>query len=328
MNKLRSIALLLCLLPVPVFSATADSPGTTLWQIGEFDESNEEFASLGANQKVRYTIGQSAPAKDWPKVHRGSGDGAAHPYSISFALSQEPLGHYRLKIGLLAISQKVPWVEVKVNGHRGWFYVHPRLTYARGAGGFAQSATISSDTLLVDIPPDFLQKGQNEVILTAISDKAPEPEDKTHRPYRYGSAALGYDAISLVHDQKGSSKGPLFSVKAVPTIYYKQQGSGLAELVHIYISSERLARRNSLTLRMDGNAMTQNADCDRDFGEQRFTFSVPEFASTQTAELTIVSGARRQRVMTKISPMRKWRIAVIPHTHLDIGYTDRQEKVA
>lgn len=326
--KLQSIVLLLFLSSVTVFSAPADGPATTLWQIGQFDESSEEFASRSTNQTIRYEVGQSDPAKDWVRVHVGSGDGSAHPYSIDFALSQEPRGHYRLKIALLAISQKVPWLEVNVNDHRGWFYLHPRLTYARGAGGFAQSTTISSDTLLIDVPPAFLKKGQNELILTAISDPAPEPEDKTPRPYRYGSAVLGYDAIALVHDQKSSSKGGLFSVKAVPTIYYQAHGSGLAELVNIYLSSEKLRARNSLTLRVGGNAMTQSADCDRDFGEQRFTFSVPEFASTQPAEVTIRSGARQQRVMTKITPVRKWRIAVIPHTHLDIGYIDRQEKVA
>lgn len=328
MSKLQSIALLLFLLPVTVFSATADGPGTTLWQIGQFDESNEEFASRSTNQEVRYEVGRSDPAKDWARVQRGSGDGSPQPYSISFALSQAPRGHYRLKIALLAISQKVPWLEVKVNGHRGWFYPHPRLTYARGAGGFAQSTTISSDTLMVDVPPDFFQKGQNEIVLTAISDAAPEPEDKTPRPYRYGSAALGYDAIALVHDEKGPAKSGEFSVRAVPTIYYQAQGSGLSELVNIYVSSEKLRARNKVTLRVGGNAMTQSADCDRDFGELRFTFSVPEFASTQPAEVTILSGARRQRVMTKVTPMRKWRIAVIPHTHLDIGYIDRQEKVA
>src|SRR5262249_48206526 len=153
-----------------------------------------------------------------------------------------------LKIALLAISQKVPWLEVKVNNHRGWFFLQPRLTYAAGAGVFAQSPTISSDTLLIDIPVAFLKEGQNELILTAVSDPSPEPEDKTPRPYRYGSAVLGYDAIALVHDQKSYLKGELFSIRVMPTIYYQAQGSGLAELVNIYVRSDKLRGPNSLTL--------------------------------------------------------------------------------
>lgn len=71
--KLQSIALLLFVSSVTGFSAPAGAPPTTLWQIGEFDESSEEFPSRSTGQKVLYTVGQSDPAKDWVGVQRGSG---------------------------------------------------------------------------------------------------------------------------------------------------------------------------------------------------------------------------------------------------------------
>lgn len=311
-----------------VFSAKSDKPAVTLWQIGTFDESNEEFPTSRPNQKVVYIVGKSDPAKDWVGIQPGSGEGSPRPYEIRFQLPQEPQGRYQLKVGMLAISQGVPWLEVNVNGRRGWFYFQPRITYAPGAAQFAQQPFVASDTLTADIPAAFLKRGENEIVLTAISEPPPEAPDKKPRPYRYGSAVLAYDAVAFLHDQLPSTKEEPFSLRVATTIYYQKQGSELVELVNVYLGSRALRGRNNLTVRLNGKTETTSADCDRDFGEQRFTLAVPEFTGSQRAEIAISSGNRRHRVVTNIAPARKWRLAVIPHAHLDIGYIDRQEKVA
>ena len=40
-----------------------------------------------------------------------------------------------------------------------------------------------------------------------------------------------------------------------------------------------------------------------------------------------VPGSKRP-VSVSLTPVRKWTIFVVPHTHLDVGYTDYQGKVA
>ena len=59
------------------------------------------------------------------------------------------------------------------------------------------------------------------------------------------------------------------------------------------------------------------------FGEEKVSFDIPEFTGT-------LSGTVRVEPMQKsldvtLSPKRKWTIFVVPHTHLDIGYTDYRE---
>src|SRR5581483_998703 len=54
---------------------------------------------------------------------------------------------------------------------------------------------------------------------------------------------------------------------------------------------------------------------------------VPEWQGTSAATLD-VSARPRKTFQLSLTPERKWTVFIVPHTHVDIGYTDFQGKVA
>ena len=132
-----------------IFLLSPVARGERLWQIGTFNESSSDLSPTtdpGTGQsKIDYTnpaqdpvyvVGRSDPAKDWFPFQPGSSNGKAghrpHPFTISFNLPDKPAGSYDLRISLLAYSPRLPRLQVDINGHRGWFYQHPKLSYNAG----------------------------------------------------------------------------------------------------------------------------------------------------------------------------------------------------
>jgi len=76
------------------------------------------------------------PANDWlpfqPGTINGRGGFAEAPITVQFDLRETPSGTYTLKLALLRYSPRLPWIEVAINGHRAWFYQHPKLAYSGG----------------------------------------------------------------------------------------------------------------------------------------------------------------------------------------------------
>ena len=75
--------------------------------------------------------------------------------------------------------------------------------------------------------------------------------------------------------------------------------------------------RNSRSVRP---SLTEN-----EFGEQRLEFEVPEWSGPVE---TAVHMGNFSAPPSAIEPAKKWTVAIIPHEHLDIGFTDYPAKVA
>ena len=109
----------------------------TLWQIGRFDQSSEDFGvSFGfgpltsAPTDPVYRVGQSDWKKDWVGFQPGSANalagGREHPFTVIFSLDAPPRGLYKLTIGLLPYMPRRPNLSVKVNGKYGHGYAVAR----------------------------------------------------------------------------------------------------------------------------------------------------------------------------------------------------------
>ena len=84
----------------------------TLWQIGTFDQSSDEFglsfgfgALSGTQPDPVYRVGQSDWKKDWFGFQPGSANGRTggreHPFTVIFFLDEPPRGLYTLTVALL-----------------------------------------------------------------------------------------------------------------------------------------------------------------------------------------------------------------------------------
>lgn len=305
----------------------------TLWQIGTFNSSSGEFNhGLGGpplfgqrfpSGELVYTVGKSTPEKDWPAYQPGSANGRAgfvpHPYTIQFDLAEIPRGLVTLKVSLLVETPRTPNLGVEINGHRALFTRHPQPNYDGGDRELVVNPIASADTIVAEINPAFLVKGTNQLTLTAI-DASAERDNFTN-------GGLFYDAIAMEQNPDSRFNPGLVSAGVTPTIFYVRKGDGLAELVDVTVHSNRSLAGGELTLKIGTQSFTQRL-ADRDFGENMAEFAVPEFSADVAAEVAARIGGKTQRFPVTLSPAKKWLLYVVPHEHLDVGYSDFQAKVS
>jgi hypothetical protein len=319
---------------VSCFCGLPDAVCETLWRIGSFDYSTAEFnhGSKGAPLFGRrfpkgdlvYVVGKSTPSKDWPAFQPGSANGLAgyqsHPYTIEFDLPTLPRGLVTLKVSLLAETPYTPCLGVEINGHGALYYRHPKLNYAGGEPVMVVSPIAAADTITAEIPPKFLEKGTNKLVLTAI-DEPRIRDDAT-------GSGIFYDAIELDQDPNTTFRNTSVTAEVVPTVFYERKGDVLMELVDVYIRRNSPSAHGQVTLELRGQKFTKEFSSKRDFGEDRLEFAVPEFTPGTAAKVATNNGGRTQHFPITVDPAKKWTLYVVPHEHLDVGYTDFQPKVA
>ncbi len=289
--------------------AWAQAQAQTVWQIGNFDQSPVEF-SQKAESSVIFSP-EKDKAASWPG-HQLSGNS----YQIIFAL-ESIRGAYSLKIATLIDQPRVPALRIEVNGHSGTFFLHPKLSYARSDFSYAFDPHESQSALDINIPAAFLKPGDNRLTITCIDDP-PTPSGEKE------IGGISYDALSLQQDSSGSE--PVTTVTAEPTLFYRHTPAGLTEIVNALIRFAHPWKAGTADLELSGHHFTAKVPAG-EFGEERISFDVPEWSGTVKGMIRIAPEMKRA-LEVSLTPARKWTIFVVPHTHLDVGYTDYQGKVA
>ena len=315
----------------------------TLWQIGVFDESSAEFTAYrdpatgkstldysDTSKDPVFVIGKSEPAKDWLAFQPGSSNGRAgyrrHPFTIQFDLREKPSGTYTLDLGLLAYSPRLPWVEVSLNGHRAWFYQHPRLAYSGGDQWVFYLPYYATARERCVLPARYLVTGKNTLVLTALD--ADGRDDTQPAGFGWpGTSGIVYDAVALEHSVDTGQETAI-SASVAPMIYYQNRGGELYERVDVFVKSGEDLRHGSATLMLGAQRFSLPLEGDRDFGESKLELEVPESTRAGEGEVAIEAHGRTQRVAFRWTPARKWTVFVAPNVHLDVGYSDYVPKVA
>jgi hypothetical protein len=327
LTMLVVLAMMIC------FCQCAGAASKTVWQVGKFNHSPSEFNTgkqgpplFGSRYpagELLYIVGKSIPDVDWPAYQEGAATGRPgtrpHPYTIQFDLPEVPQGVYTLKAGLLSETARVARLQVEINGHTGLFYQHPKLSYTGGDREMVVSPIASADTIAFDFPARFLQKGTNKLVLTAV-DAPATGDSQVH-------SVITYDALEL--DQNSSKRYLSTEVTAVvvPTIFYMRHGDEVVELVDIYVRHNAAVRRGEVSLILGTNKYGQELS-EREFGEQMVEFAVSDFTSAAKGDVTVKINGRARRFRVALTPAKKWNLLVVPHVHVDVGYSDYQEKVA
>jgi len=311
----------------------ADSRGSSkvVWRIGTFNQSPSEFNTgkpgpplFGSRYpagEIVYIVGKSKPGVDWPAYQEGTETerpgSHPHPYTIQFNLSSAPTGVYTLKAGLFSETARVARLQVDMNGHRGLFYQHPVLSYAGGDREMVVNPIAAADTIAVDFPAHFLRKGANQLVLTAV-DVSTTRDLELH-------SAIAYDALEL--DQNASHRLAAVTADVEPTIFYMRHGKDLVELVDIYLRPNSPVRQGQVSLLVGTNRYSVDL-AKKEFGEQLIEFAVTECTAPNKALVTVKLNGRAHRFPLMLTPAKRWNLLVVPHEHVDVGYSDYQEKVA
>ena len=303
-----------------------ESRNLVIFKLGNFDRSSFEFASGDPKQAVNFVVGKSDPATDWfatqPAVlDTASGqagmDAASAPRTIHFSVDGTPKGLYQLRVSSLIESSSVPALRIAINGRNGMLYLRPQLDYSNGDQGDSFYPTYSHAENSFDFPGSYLKQGEDTITFQVVEQADHAVPD----------ASLTYDAIELDR-LTGADNPSASSVQIVPTIFYRHDGEGTKELVEVFIRSTRPFESGAgVELTLDGKTYRQTMQANQDLGEQRLEFVVAEFPKDAHAQLSWKSNGHQEHTEQIISPQKKWTIFVVPHIHVDVGYSDYQAKV-
>jgi hypothetical protein len=318
-------------LTAAMLPAFAYAAGQTLWKIGTLDGSSGEFKSQDINYSDPksdpvFVVGQSTDT-DWYRFQPGPANGIAggrlHPFAVKFTLIDAPRGVYHLKIAILYETPRLSFLKLSVNGHSGYFYFHPKLDFRAGDWEGTFVPQTSTDEKSIAIPAAWLRKGENTFVLTAMDD--PATAQTSLGAIAPGHTGLIYDALELVQDDGRQYNSSALTAEVEPTVFYRETTTGLAEVVDVFISAFSLPKSGSVEFRVAGHSFSKPFSTENEFGEARFEFEVPEWNGP--AEATVYLGTLSAAAV-RIEPAKKWTVALIPHEHLDIGFTDYPAKVA
>jgi alpha-mannosidase len=310
-----------------ILAVSALGQERSIWKIGDFNSSSFEFTGQPAQASVFVvSVNQS---KDWTASQPAvvpEKIGSAVPRRIQFELPEAPRGIYRLKLGLIMLTPRVPVIEINVNGHRGRFFQRPEVNYQEGNLEGAILPQYGVGSMAMEIPANFLQQGRNEISLTAITDplatKLPGGEITD-------DAVLTYDALELTNVSNAKPAIGVVSAEAKPTVFYKRERGKLSEVVSVLVRWNQALPLGEVRLSLPGWQSAQAISSNYEFGEERLEFLVPEFSPAGArATITVNAAGRNYNFSQTLRPARKWTVYMVPHEHLDVGYSDFQTKLA
>jgi alpha-mannosidase len=309
-----AITWMLCL------QSLAQSAEKMVWRVGVFDGSSSEFSDGDPHQAVIFAAGQGQPSTAWyafaPVAWAGRPeDPASTPRDITFSITGQPVPAYRLKVSLLIERSSVPSLRVGINGRMGTFYLHPRLDYNMGDMVAAFYPAYARAELEVDFPGSWLKTGKNSISFQAVS----------RTDMVIPEAGFNYDAVEL--DQADAVPTAL-SAHAEPTIFFDKHGTSTEERVDVFVRYGQRPRSGRVELVIAGHTFSNALRTDQDFGEERVSFNVPEFTADTRARITVKVNGRKVQIQETLQPEKKWTLFLVPHVHLDVGYTDYQAKVS
>lgn len=279
---------------------------TTVWRIGTFDHASAEFGGRRNNPNVVVDADAADAAKNWPAVQFES-----QSRTISFHLADAPTGAYVLDLAILVADPRVPHLDLELNGVHGTAFIDRRLSYH--AEGRADSPINSEARERIPIPAAALHQGENRLRISSVVD--PPADDNDSR--------IQWDALALLRTGPQPAE-PAISIE--PSYLFVNENGAARELIDVTVAIASTGARGSLTLTLAGAPYRADLDPAR-FGQQRFEFRVPEFAAGSEARAVLDLDGRNFTRVEKLTPKRKFTVDVVPHMHLDIGYTDYQPRI-
>ncbi len=307
--------------------APQQDPGTNcVFRLGVLDGSSAEFAHNQPDREARYVVGHSLAARDWhafqPAVSSAQlempQDSVSSTRTIAFELHDALSAGYQLKVSLLFEQPSVPSLRVTINGKSGIYYPEAKLDYRMGDTVAAFDPVYSKADVTFAFPGSFLHQGLNTIALQAVEETAEV----------IPGAGFTYDAVEMDRLEERSVDKDT-STRIDPTVFFRQQSDGLSELVNVTIrSSQRLNADGTVSLLLDGRKYQKKIAVSRDFGEARIPFEVKDFPSPSVAKVSWRTSATGATAEQEIAAQKKWTLFMVPHIHLDVGFTDYQSKVA
>lgn len=318
MKKLLLIAALAACILTSVGAIQAAEEA--VWQIGKADNSYDEFAI--ARDYGSYPSAFSAPkpfdpsrddpAQSWPFIQPGPWDiwanSRRHTLSVEFDVNEPPIGMYTLTLDFIDTQEHgAPLYEIAVNGRSGRF----KLPGGAGDGSLSDPSKGREYLLRIPFAADYLKQGRNRITMTTVE----------------GSWAI-FDCLSLVNSPDSAMPEPsIKGLSVAPTIRFVQDGDKLRQVIEMSAEFASGTPACSATVTTGGTTETFTVEPDL-LGTARRELYVDEITKPTTAEVSITIGGTTKTAVCELKPQRHWKLYVQASSHVDIGYTNWQERVA
>ncbi len=298
----------------PAFGA--DENLKMIWQIGAADHNNAEFtlAPGGYNQFSEdgfFAVGRSDSRRDWPFIHPGPVDGWAgsrpHDFHIVFSLQQAPKSNCRLIIRLLDThASSPPRIKATFNNVSQEIQLPPGGGDDTLTGHFEGS---KSFVWSIPIPAKEVHAGTNRITISSLT----------------GSWML-YDAISFeappATEVLPAAPVQVVAVETPPFLVQSQKNGTLQQPLTVRL--QNFGPETAANLRMNGESQTSSVPP----GLSRIGFLTPETRKKTETHLSVeIDGKQASDVPVTLRPIKHWTVYLLPHSHVDIGYTQLQEDV-
>ena len=312
---------LLFIFAAAVFQGLTVSPATaatqTLWTVGKADAQNTEFAHapkdyLRVQQDGFFVVGRSESSRDWPYLQPGPGDEWAgsrrHAFTILFGLRTAAAGQRcHLVIDLLDThSISPPRLRVVVNGKSFERALPPGGGDESLSGDLSKARKHSWD---VGFDSGLLRAGENEIAITSLS----------------GSWVL-YDAVTLdvpaELQLEPVATGPRLVGVEMPSVWLKEDGKAVQPVT---VTLRNVGSEQETALQLDGVEVAKLSMKDE---VRSVPLKLAAQEGTHTVALRILAGGRELAATNLVlHPPRLRDLWLLPHSHVDIGYTHRQDDV-
>ena len=294
----------------------ASAQEAVIWQIGQFDNDYKEFAIAGNYgafsqafpNDVTFTVGKDDPAKAWPFVQPGPGDAwagsKAHPFTIIFDLPGQPVGTYTLTIDMVNTHYSgPPTYEISVNGKSGRF----NLPNGGGDESLTDPSKGKEHVISLPLPASLFKQGENRIILTSID-----------------GSWLVYDALKLTNSPQATTpQAGVNRLILTPTIFCVKQDSGLKQVLRL--TAEVVPGSGSAMATIRVGEKSQEVTIEPDLmGSATAEVLIDEVSAPAKAEVTL----QDKTASCDLIPQKHWKIYLQPSAHVDIGYTDHQDRCA
>ncbi len=321
-------------------AAPAPAAEKVIWKIGEPDQSDHEFAStnLLSGKPVVVRVEGGGEAKQWPKFHPGSGNGAfggrPHKFSLVFQLpAPVPHGTFSLDLSLLFRQPRVPAVELEVNGHAGRYYFDPEPMFELGSGDDQFNPLRSIQRRKIALAARWFRAGENVLAISCIDDPPVVTNNRTVGGG--GDSGCFYDALALSQDPDAAPREK-FEVSLIPTVFFPRSAKGFEEQCWLDVRFPSSWQGGRARVALGDFTVPVEMAKPAEFGEARYSTLVPGDLPAQVARIDVSStwqpggntAAQPQTFSVPFAPARKWKLFYAPSVHLDIGYTDYRPKVA
>ncbi len=306
-----------------LFIAIFSCPGAiwatdaVLWEIGWADRDTRDMALAPdgyakVEDPVVFTVGRSSAVRDWPYAHPGPADAwggsSSHTFTVFFGLAEPPSGEtFTLALDLVDTHPgSPPRLDFALNGTYRFALQLPKGGSDDSISGKPSAGKPCRFTM--SIPADAFRAGVN--VLTIENAQG---------------SWMVYDRLAMLSPKR-------FALADVPeTAIWKAETRQVltrskAGLVQpLLLTVLNTVKSPGLALFIDG----QKADAAPLLpGEQTVEIPLPEVKEERDVRVEVRDGGRvlAERIV-RVAPVRPWTVYFLPHSHVDIGYTELQTAV-